>query len=187
MNGVQSEPSSSVSSPAGQPDSQDAHVWSQLIQNVFCCPVACVVLITDVGRVACDFVIILRFRLIIFRILAFDRVEYCKLVRMLLKKNLPPAIIRILLHVYLFHFTKVAWNGTCCSCSSFHVLNGVRQGAILSPVLFCVYFDTLLSYLNAAGMGCHIGSIFVGAPAYADGLVMLVNCERHPLYAANLR
>jgi len=101
----------------------------------------------------------------------FDRVEYCKLVRLLLKKNLPPVIIRILLHMYLFHFTKVAWNGTCSS--SFRVLNGVRQGAILSPVLFCVYFDTLLSNLNAAGKGCHIGSFFVGALAYADDLVLL--------------
>jgi len=83
---------------------------------------------------------------------AFDRVEYCKLVRMFLKKNLPPVIIiRILLRMYLFHSTKVAWNGTCSS--SFHVLNGVRQGAMLSPVLFCVYCDTLLSNLNAAGLG----------------------------------
>jgi len=63
------------------------------------------------------------------------------------------------------------WNGTCSS--SFRVLNGVRQGAILSPVLFCVYFDTLLSNLNAAGKGCHIGSFFVGALAYADDLVLL--------------
>jgi len=58
----------------------------------------------------------------------FDGVIYGKLVHLLLKKNLPPAIIRILLHMNLFHSTKVAWNGTCSS--SFHVLNGVRQGVI---------------------------------------------------------
>jgi hypothetical protein len=91
---------------------------------------------------------------------AFDRVEYCKLVRLLLKKNTPSIIIRILLHMYLFHFTKVSWNGS--SSSSFRVLNGVRQGAILSPVLFCVYFDTLMISLRKAGLGCHVGvgSIF---------------------------
>jgi len=44
---------------------------------------------------------------------------------------------------------------------AFHVLNDIRQGAILSPVLFCAYFDTLLSNLNAGGMGCHTGSSFV--------------------------
>jgi hypothetical protein len=73
--------------------------------------------------------------------------------------------------MYLFHVTKVAWNGTCSS--SFRVLNGVRQGAILSPVLFCVYFDNLLFSLNEAGTGCHIGSFFVGALAYADDLILL--------------
>jgi hypothetical protein len=79
---------------------------------------------------------------------AFDRVEYCKRVRLLLKKNVPLIIVRILLHMYLFHFAKVSWNGT--SSSSFRVLNGVLQGAILSPVLFCVYFDTLLTSLSKA-------------------------------------
>jgi hypothetical protein len=102
---------------------------------------------------------------------AFDRVEYCKLVRLLLKKNVPLIIVRILLHMYLFHFAKVSWNGT--SSSSFRVLNGVRQGAILSPVLFCVYFDTLLTSLSKAGLGCHVGSFFVGALAYADDVVLL--------------
>jgi Reverse transcriptase (RNA-dependent DNA polymerase) len=53
------------------------------------------------------------------------------------------------------------------------VLNGIRQGAILSPVLFCVYFDPLLNNLNTAGVGCHIGSFFVGALVYADDLVLL--------------
>jgi hypothetical protein len=43
---------------------------------------------------------------------AFDRVEYCKLVRLLLNKKLPAVIIRVLLHMYLSHFTMVAWNGT---------------------------------------------------------------------------
>ena len=60
---------------------------------------------------------------------AFDRVEYCKLVRLLLNKKLPAVIIRVLLHMYLLHFTKVAWNGTCLR--RFRVLNGVRQGAII--------------------------------------------------------
>jgi len=64
------------------------------------------------------------------------------------------------------------------------VLNGVRQGAILSPVLFCVYCDTLLISLSQAGTGCHFGYFFVGALAYANDLVLLapsVNAMRHVL------
>jgi len=64
------------------------------------------------------------------------------------------------------------------------VLNGVRQGAILSPVLSCVYFNTLLISLSQAETGCHFGYFFVGALAYADDLVLLAhttNAMRHSL------
>jgi hypothetical protein len=47
-------------------------------------------------------------------------------------------------------------------------VNGVKQGAVLSPVPFCVYVDNLLVALSHAGVGCLIGSTFVGALAYAD-------------------
>ena len=51
--------------------------------------------------------------------------------------------------------------------------NGVKQGGVLSPVLFCVYIDGLLISLNRAGLGCHIGHMFVGVLAYADDLILL--------------
>ena len=41
------------------------------------------------------------------------------------------------------------------------------------PCIILCYFDTLLSNLNAAGIGCHIGSFFVGIFAYADDLVLM--------------
>ena len=56
---------------------------------------------------------------------------------------------------------------------SFSVKNGVRQGAILSPSLFCVYLDTLLSQLRDAGVGCHMGGQFLGAFGYADDVLLL--------------
>jgi Reverse transcriptase (RNA-dependent DNA polymerase) len=102
---------------------------------------------------------------------AFDRVEYCKLVRLLLNKKLPAVNIGVLLHMYLLHFTKVAWNGICSR--RFRVLNGVRQGAVPSPILFCVYFDTLLCGLNSIGIGCHMDSFFARALAHADDLVLV--------------
>ena len=69
------------------------------------------------------------------------------------------------------------------------MVNGVRQGAILSPILFCVYFDVLLNNLDSSGIGCHIGSFFVGALAYADDLVLLApsaNAMRSMLHACDL-
>ena len=67
---------------------------------------------------------------------AFDRVNYCKLIRLLLIKKLPVVVIRFLLNIYLFLATRVAWNGSYSGC--FKIRNGVRQGAVLSPVLFCI-------------------------------------------------
>ena len=52
-------------------------------------------------------------------------------------------------------------------------MNGVKQGGVLSPILFCVYIDDLLKSLAEANVGCYIGSCFVGVLAYADDLVLL--------------
>ena len=40
-------------------------------------------------------------------------------------------------------------------------------------MLFCVYIEKLLKKLSAAGVGCYMGSTFVGALAYADDIVLI--------------
>ena len=55
----------------------------------------------------------------------------------------------------------------------FPVLNGVKQGAISSPVLFCVYLDDLLIRLKDANLGCVVGRMYTGSLAYADDLTLL--------------
>ena len=55
----------------------------------------------------------------------------------------------------------------------FHVSNGVKQGGILSPVLFSIYTDVMLRYLRGPGVGCYVGHHLAGALAYADDVVIL--------------
>ena len=59
---------------------------------------------------------------------------------------------------------------------SFKVSNGVRQGSVLSPVLFSVYLDGFLEELGNSGVGCQWGCLFVGAICYADDIVLLAPC-----------
>lgn len=49
----------------------------------------------------------------------------------------------------------------------FTVVNGVEQGAVLSPALFCVCTGDLMKLLCDAGFSC-TGTQFVGALAHAD-------------------
>jgi hypothetical protein len=102
---------------------------------------------------------------------AFDRINYSKLFNVLLNRKLPCFIIRLLLCFYLNNFVSIAWNGALSD--AFQATNGVKQGGVLSPVLFCVYIDNLLVELSNSGIGCFIGSSYVGALAYADDIVLL--------------
>jgi len=52
-----------------------------------------------------------------------------------------------------------------------------------------VYFYVLLNFLDSSRIGCHIGSFFIGALAYADDLVLLApsaNAIRSMLHTCNL-
>jgi len=100
---------------------------------------------------------------------AFDRVEYPTLFRTLMNKNLCPVLCLFLIHVYLSQRIRVRWGNQCSDEA--HVSNGVKQGGVLSPLLFTVYIDVLLKDLADAGLGCHIGNVYCGSLGYADDIV----------------
>ena len=50
---------------------------------------------------------------------------------------------------------------------------GVRQGGVLSPVLFTVYIDSLIVALQSRGLGCQIGFMCFGILMYADDLILI--------------
>ena len=49
----------------------------------------------------------------------------------------------------------------------------MRQGGVLSAILFTIYIDDLLGDLCKLGVACHWDSLFAGAVCYADDLVLL--------------
>jgi len=56
----------------------------------------------------------------------------------------------------------------------YSALNGVKQGGVASPTMFCLYIDELLLKLADSGVGCWFGKFYVGVLAYADDIVSLV-------------
>jgi len=54
----------------------------------------------------------------------------------------------------------------------FLATNGVKQGGVLSPMLYLLYIDGLLVKLSNAGVGCYFGPIFVDALSYEDDLLL---------------
>ena len=56
-------------------------------------------------------------------------------------------------------------------------MNGVKQGGVLSPILFAIHTDGLLKRLEDTGVGCHMGCQFTWALAYADDITLLSPCK----------
>ena len=77
---------------------------------------------------------------------AFDRIQYCKLFRLLKDRDLPPCIVRILINLYTGNQVRILWAGL--ASDYFTASNGVKQGAVISPILFCIYIDDLLNRLQ---------------------------------------
>ena len=65
----------------------------------------------------------------------------------------------------------VLWNNVLDDV--FHISCGVRQGGLLSPILFSVYVDDLFNLLRASGYGIYIDNLFPCCILYADDVLLL--------------
>ena len=102
---------------------------------------------------------------------AFDRVNFYKLFDKLLHRGVPAIYVRLLLFWYTHQEFIVRWGFTFSN--SFLVNNGVRQGGVLSPVLFNVYMDGLSSVLNTLNVGCYFNGTMINHLMYADDIVVI--------------
>ena len=102
---------------------------------------------------------------------AFDLVNHEILFNRLLERDLPVHLARFLLSWYKDQRMSVRWMNSFSG--SFPVSNGVRQGGVLSTILFTIHIDGLLNDLRILGVGCFCDSHFSGAFCYADDVVLL--------------
>ena len=88
-----------------------------------------------------------------------------------LQNRLPYIFVRLIMYTYIAQRCYVSWGST--KSSTFTIGNGVRQGAVASPILFNIYVDELFSILKASKIGCSIDNYFYGAVGYADDITLL--------------
>ena len=81
-------------------------------------------------------------------------------------------MVRVLIFSYEQQVAWVKWGNV--KSKEFGVKNGTRQGAVLSPPAFAVYYlDDLLKELRRLGLGCYMSGVWTGATCYADDLLLL--------------
>lgn len=102
---------------------------------------------------------------------AFDRVQYVKMFSLLVKRGLCPLASRVLATLYTNQSVNIKWGAI--KSPNFNVSNGVKQGGILSPIMFVLYMDEMFIRLKATGYGCYIGRLFCGSLGYADDSMLL--------------
>ena len=102
---------------------------------------------------------------------AFDTCQFSTLFQRLLDRGMPAIIVRVIIRVYEYQYAWVKWGNT--RSSMFTIVNGTRQGSILSPALFALYVDELLVGLRRLGVGCKVAGVYMGAVGFCDDILLM--------------
>jgi hypothetical protein len=88
------------------------------------------------------------------------------LFKKLIKRNIDITLIRLLIFCYCQRTFCVRWGNQFSQF--FTVSNGVRQGGIMSPVLFNIYLDEPSCNLNRSYIACSMNGMIINHLIYAD-------------------
>ena len=97
---------------------------------------------------------------------AFDKIKHSVLFKKLMQTPIPSIFIRLLLVMYQLQSADVKWNH--CRSRRFLLSNGVKQGAVLSAILYCFYTNGLFTLLRMRRSGCWMFNNYAGIVGYAD-------------------
>jgi len=103
--------------------------------------------------------------------IAFDKMDHFALYLKLVDRSLPVQILSVLENWFSLCLSCVKWGSVM---SHFYELKaGVRQGGVLSPILFGIYIDVLVKLIKRTNIGCKIGATCTGIFLYADDIILL--------------
>ncbi|MCG8097222.1 MAG: reverse transcriptase family protein [Candidatus Thiodiazotropha endolucinida] len=102
---------------------------------------------------------------------AFDVVSHPVLMVKLYQQGINSHLWQVIRSMYKGLTAKVKWEGEVSP--SINVLQGVRQGGILSTHFYKAYCNDQLTELEETGLGKYIGPIYIGCPTVADDLLFI--------------
>ena len=85
--------------------------------------------------------------------------------------------MRVLFNSYSKQQSKAMWNSCytdyfSCYTDYFYMSTVVKQGSVLSAILFTIYIDKLLIMLRDSRYGCIIDKCYTEAISYADDITL---------------
>ena len=102
---------------------------------------------------------------------AFDKMNHDALFIKLMDRNVPLKLLCLIEFWFSHTQTCVQWDSFR---SSFFTLQcGVRQGGVLSPYLFALYIDTVISHVISHNVGCCVKQTNFSIMVYADDILLL--------------
>ena len=102
---------------------------------------------------------------------AFDTVWIDGLFYLLYSKGIRGKLWRLLRKAYLGSLTAILVNGQLSAW--FRLFQGVKQGAIISMLLYICFINIVISEILQSNLGCQVLDINVGCIGYADDIAIL--------------
>ena len=110
---------------------------------------------------------------------AFDKVNHYALYTKLMKRNIPVLLLDLIINLFSGCSLCIKWQNIYSEY--FGIEFGVRQGSVLSPILFAVYIDDICDCISLA-RGCSIvlyaDDVLLISPSVVDLERLLHICER---------
>ena len=103
----------------------------------------------------------------------FEKVAFNVLFNELRDRSLCPKISKFLYHMYTNQECSVGWGSE--HSDYFNVPNGVKQGGVISPILFSCFIDKLFSQFKHSSLGCHVGALYAEAFGCADDIALVAS------------
>ena len=112
---------------------------------------------------------------------AFDSVSHIQMFNLLNDMGFPRHIVALIQALYEKQSAIVRWNGS--HTKPFFIEKGVRQGCILSPLLFCAYTEQVMREAEITESGAVIGGRLISNLRYADDTAL---CGKSPQEINNI-